>query len=415
MIKFDMTQTLFIAVLLLLLGNYIRSKVEFLKKNCIPGPVVGGLLFSIVVLVLRQTGTLTMSFDTTLQKFFMNLFFTACGFGASLVLLKKGGKRIMIFLGLAAGLAFCQNAVALTLAKVLNVEPMIALMTGSIPMTGGHGNAAAFAPIAEEMGYSGAVSVAVAAATFGLVAGSMMGGPLGNKLISKKGLFKKQSGGIGIEQDIAVGMSSVTVVESGGRDTTEEKVNYFDPKKLTKAFYLIFVGLGLGSVFHILFKIVIPGVTLPIHVMGMLGGVVIRIAMDIKKIYVPEEEIDTIGNVCLGLFVSMAVYTMRLWELAELALPLLILLFAQVVLIYLFVRYITFNVMGRDYDAAVMSAGHIGFGMGATPVAMANMQTVSDKYRYSKIAFFIVPVIGGLFSNFTNAALITFFMNLAAK
>jgi ESS family glutamate:Na+ symporter len=218
-----------------------------------------------------------------------------------------------------------------------------------------------------------------------------------------------------MKQDIAVGMSTRPVVESGSNSITEDNANYFDQKKLTKAFYLLFIGLGLGSVFHIIFKIVLPGVTLPIHVMGMLGGVIIRIIMDIKKMYVPEEEIDTIGNVSLGVFVSMAVYTMRLWELAELALPLLMLLFAQVILIFFFVRYSTFNVMGKDYDAAVMSAGHIGFGMGATPVAMANMQTVSDKFRYSKIAFFIVPVIGGLFSNFTNAALITFFMNLADK
>ncbi len=415
MIEFDMTQTLFIAVLLLILGNYIRSKVEFLKKNCIPGPVVGGLLFSVIALVLRQTNIVMFDFDTTLQKFFMNLFFTACGFGASMALLKKGGKRIVIFLGLAAALAFCQNALSMGLAKLLQIEPMIALMTGSIPMTGGHGNAAAFAPIAEEMGYTGAVTVAVAAATFGLVAGSMMGGPVANKLIIKKGLFGKASGNIEIKQDMAVGMSSGTVLDSGDGNTVEEDINIFDPKKLAKAFNLLFVGLGLGSIFHILFKIILPGVTLPIHVMGMLGGVIIRIIMDIKNIQVPEEEIDTIGNVCLGVFVSMAVYTMRLWELAELALPLLILLFAQVLLIFLFVRYITFYVMGRDYDAAVMSAGHIGFGMGATPVAMANMQTVSEKFTYSKIAFFIVPVIGGLFSNFTNAALITFFMNMAGK
>ncbi|ABR46992.1 sodium/glutamate symporter [Alkaliphilus metalliredigens QYMF] len=404
-IKFDMTQTLFIAVLLLLSGNFIRSKVTFLLKYCIPGPVIGGLIFSVLALVLRQFGIITFSFDTTLQQFFMNLFFTASGFGASMILLKKGGRMVVIFLGLAAALAIFQNITALGLSKILGVEPMIGLMTGSIPMTGGHGNAAAFAPIAEQMGYQGALTVAVAAATFGLVAGSMLGGPVANNLIEKKGLFDKTT-----QQE----KTEEVHTESGSTAVAailENKAHLFDAKRLSKGFYLIFIGLGLGSILHIIFKTALPTVTLPIHVMGMLGGVIMRITLDIKKIQVPEEEIDTIGNVCLGVFVSMAVYTMRLWELAELALPLIILLFAQVLLIFLFVRFITFNVMGRNYDAAVICAGHIGFGMGAVPVSMANMKTVSDKFAYSKIAFFVVPIIGGLFSNFTNAAIITFFMN----
>lgn len=398
-IKFDMTQTLFIAVLLLMFGNFIKSKTRFLTKYCIPGPVVGGLIFAVLALILKQTGIITFSFDTTLQKFFMNLFFTASGFGASMALLKRGGKMIVIFLALAAALAFLQNTVAMLLSGVLNVKPMIALMTGSVPLTGGHGNAAAFAPIAEEMGYQGAVTVAVAAATFGLVAGSIIGGPVANRLIVKRGLFDKK-----LQKD-----------NQGDNTVNQEKAqgHRFDSKRLSKGFYLIFIGLGLGSIFYIAAKILLPGVTLPIHVMGMLGGVIIRIIMDSKKIEVPEEEIDTIGDVCLGVFVSMAVYTMRLWELADLALPLIILLLVQLILIFFFVRFITFNVMGKDYDAAVITAGHIGFGLGAVPVSMANMKTLSDKFAYSKIAFFVVPIIGGLFSNFTNAAIITFFMNLA--
>lgn len=409
-IKFDMTQTLFIAVLLLLSGNFIRSKVKFLLTYCIPGPVIGGLIFSVIALVLRQTGILAFVFDTTLQQFFMNLFFTASGFGASMLLLKKGGKMIIIFLVLAAALAIFQNITAVVVSKILGVEPMIGLMTGSIPMTGGHGNAAAFAPIAEEMGYQGALTVAVAAATFGLIAGSMMGGPVANNLIVKKGLFNDT-----LQQEKLGETDSTHGVASGSTavvSTSEKKGHLFDGKRLSKGFYLIFIGLGFGSILHLLFKALLPSVTLPIHVMGMLGGVIMRIVLDAQQIQVPEEEIDTIGNVCLGIFVSMAVYTMRLWELAELALPLIILLFTQVILIFFFVRYITFYIMGRNYDAAVISAGHIGFGMGAVPVSMANMKTVSDKFVYSKIAFFVVPIIGGLFSNFTNAAIITFFMNL---
>ncbi len=397
-IEIDMNQTLFIAVVLLLFGNFLRSKVKFLVRYCIPGPVVGGLLFAISILALRQTGIVMFKFDTILQQFFMNLFFTASGFGASMALLKKGGKMVVIFLILAAALAALQNVLAIALAPILNVEPMIALMTGSIPMTGGHGNAASFAPIAEEMGYQGAVTVAVAAATFGLVAGSMMGGPIANNLIEKRNLFHKKLQEDGIEETAAA--------------IEEDQGHKFDVKRLSNGFYLIFIGLGLGSIFHIIFKILLPNVTLPIHVMGMLGGVIMRVGMDVKKIEVPEEEIDTIGDVCLGIFVSMAVYTMRLWELAGLALPLIILLFAQVILMFFFACFITFPMMGKDYDAAVITAGHIGFGLGAVPVSMANMKAISDKFIYSKVAFFVVPIIGGLFSNFTNAAIITFFMNL---
>lgn len=425
-IPVDSTQTLFIAVLLLLLGTFIKSKTKFFTKYCIPGPVVGGLLFSGLALALRQTGIVEFEFNTSLQQFFMNLFFTASGYGASMALLKRGGKLIAIFLGLAAVLAALQNVLAISLAGILNVEPMIALMTGSIPMTGGHGNAAAFAPIAEELGFAGAMTVAVAAATFGLVSGSIMGGPVANRLILKKGLFTKkvqQELGVEVEEeaevayDLAVGGNVTTTTRSATKTTTAKKaqaeVHPFNAKVLSRSFYLIFIGLGLGSVLHIIFKQLMPGVTLPIHVMGMLGGVIIRILMDWKKITVPEKEIDAIGDVCLGVFVSMAVYTMKLWELTGLAVPLLILLFAQVALMYLFAVYVTFPLMGKNYDSAVITAGHIGFGLGAVPVSMANMNTVSEKFAYSKLAFFVVPIIGGLFSNFTNAAIITFFMNVA--
>jgi ESS family glutamate:Na+ symporter len=335
-----------------------------------------------------------------------------------MLLLRKGGKLVVIFLGLAAALAALQNVLAVALANILNVEPMIALMTGSIPMTGGHGNAAAFAPIAEQMGYQGAVSVAVAAATFGLVAGSIMGGPFANNLIIKKGLFtKKVQQDLQAEEvayDMAVGSNLVVTDRknhAGDATAPQMKEHPFNAKVLSRAFYMIFIGLGLGSVLHLIFKALFPSVTLPIHVMGMLGGVIMRIVFDQMKIETPEKEIDAIGDVCLGVFVSMAVYTMKLWELTDLALPLLILLFAQVALIYFFVKYVTFPLTGKNYDAAVIGAGHIGFGLGAVPVSMANMKTVSDKYAYSKVAFFVVPIIGGLFSNFTNAAIITFFMN----
>ena len=400
-IEMNMTKTLFLAVILLILGRWIRSKVKFLRTYCIPDAVVGGLLFAVLALGLRNGGIVGFEFDGTLQSFFMNVFFTASGFQAGRGLIKQGGKKVAIFIVLAAALAFLQNAVAVGLSSVLGVDPLLGLMTGSIPMTGGHGNAASFAPIAEAMGATGAVSIAVAAATFGLVAGSMLGGPVGNWLIKRRGLAVEGEGGGPLELEIA------------------EETEHLDAHKSSTAALQIFVALGLGAYLADLFDIIMPNVTLPIHVMGMIGGAIVRNVIEIVRKEdpsnpksVPLAQIDIIGDISLGLFVSMAIMTMKLWELTGLAGPLIILLFAQVVLIFLFTVFITYTLMGKDYDAAVMTSGHIGFGLGAVPVSMANMNAVCGKYRYSEIAFFVVPIVGGMFSNFTNAAIITTFLNL---
>lgn len=399
MIQMDMAKTLLLAVVLLMLGGYLKTKVKFLVKYCIPDAVVGGLLFAILTLALKQTGIIEFEFDTTLQTFFMNVFFTASGFGAGASLLKKSGPKVGIFVGLAALLAFLQNVLAVSLSYVVGIEPLVGLMTGSAALTGGHGNAASFAPIAESMGATGALSVGIAAATFGLVAGSMVGGPSANRLIGKYGLFNK-------EQD---DLNKAAALEKNG-----EEVHILDGTVITRAVFLVFIALGMGSYLADIFKVLLPNVTLPIHVMGMLAGVIVRNVFDVinkSEESTPLKEIDIIGDVALSLFVSMAIMTMKLWELASLAIPLLILLFAQLILILIFVNVLTFRALGKDYDAAVMSAGHIGFGLGAVPVSMANMKTVCDKYAYSEMAFFIVPIVGGLLSNFTNAAIITAFLN----
>ncbi len=397
-IQMDIAKTLLMCVLLLAAGKVVKSKVGFLQKYCIPAPVVGGLLFAIVNLGLYQAGIAKFTFDGTMQKFFMNLFFTACGFSASVAVLKAGGKKVVIFLLIATLLSFCQNVVAVFLAKLEGLPPLLGLMTGSIPMTGGHGNAAAFAPIAEGFGLQGATSIALAAATFGLVAGCMAGGPVARGIIEKFDLFSKSSNNDTVKVKVQ-----------------EKEVTPLDARKIGSAFLQLFIGLGLGAILADVMKVLLPNVVLPIHVMGMLGGAIVTNLFPIfskeKEKVIPLQEIDILGEVSLSLFVTMAVMSMRLWDLAQLALPLLVLLGAQVILIVIFVKLITFNLMGRDYDAAVITAGHIGFGLGATPVAMTNMQTVCDSYRYSKTAFFVVPIIGGLFSNFTNAALITAFLN----
>ena len=399
-IEMNMVKTLMVSILMLLLGKFLRKKISFLGKYSIPEAVVGGLLFAVFTLIMKQTGIAEFTFDKTLESYFMNVFFTASGFEAGAALLKKSGKKVLIFVGLAAATAFLQNVIAVGLSPLVGLNAQLGFMTGSIPMTGGHGNAAAYAPIVEKAGVGGAVAIAIAAATFGLVAGSLIGGPVGNFLIKKYDLYSDTPA------EVSDDLNALAL-------ETTSRPKELNPNTFMLANILIFIALGLGAYIMDLFKILLPNVTLPIHVMGMLGGAIIRNAYDAitgDTNATPLEEIDMIGNVSLSIFVSMAIMTMQLWTLIDLAGPLLILLLAQCVFIILF-AFITFKMMGADYDAAIMVSGHIGFSMGAVPVSVANMKAICDRYRFSKIAFFIVPVVGGLFSNFTNAAIITGFMN----
>ncbi|WFA08403.1 sodium/glutamate symporter [Tissierella sp. Yu-01] len=393
-ITMNMIQSIGLAVILLLIGKKLRAKINFFEKYCIPSPVIGGILFAIITLILRLTGVLMFEFDTTLQTFFMTMFFTSVGFNASFKVLKKGGPKVIIFLGVATLLVVLQNAVAVGLAGVVGVHPLLALMTGSTPMTGGHGTSAAFAPTVEALGITGATTVAVAAATFGLVSGSMMGGPVANRLIIKHDLLnKKRASGSNIDEEL---------VESGD--------SLLDGDKVAMAFFQILIAMGVGV--YVSNLIALTGLTMPGYIGSMLVAAVIRNVSDSGAFKTPDEEIGVVGDVALNLFLAMALMTLKLWELIDLAIPMIILLVAQTVLMYLFATYITFPIMGKDYDAAVISAGHCGFGMGATPNGVANMASVAEKYEYSSVAYFVVSLVGALFIDFTNAFTITAFMNL---
>jgi ESS family glutamate:Na+ symporter len=389
----NMIQSIGLAVILLLIGKGLRKRINFFEKYCIPSPVIGGLLFAIITLVLRLTGTLMFEFDTTLQTFFMTMFFTSVGFNASFKVLKKGGPKVIIFLGVATLLVVLQNAIAVGLAGAVGVHPLLALMTGSTPMTGGHGTSAAFAPTLEAIGISGATTVAVAAATFGLVAGSMMGGPVANRLIIKHDLLNKKRSSAKVDEDL---------VESGS--------TILDGEKIASAFFQILIAMGIGV--YVSNLIALTGITMPGYIGSMLVAAVMRNVSDSGAFHTPQEEIGVVGDVALNLFLAMALMTLKLWELIDLAVPMLVLLAGQALLMYLFATYITFPIMGKDYDAAVISAGHCGFGMGATPNGVANMASVAQKYEYSAVAYFVVSLVGALFIDFTNAFVITTFINL---
>ncbi len=396
-IQMDMIQSLALAVIMLLIGKQLRSKVKFFEKYCIPSPVIGGIIFSVIALILRQSGTLMFEFDDTLQKFFMTMFFTTIGFNASLRVLKKGGPKVLLFLGVATGLAILQNVVAAGLSGVVGLEPLLALMTGSTPMTGGHGTAGAIAPTVEELGVIGANTVGLAAATFGLVSGSMMGGPLANRLIIKHDLIRKRDESVSEQLDFDSSL-------------LEEETVTLDVGRVGMAFFQILIAMGIGTYVSV-WLVDTTGLNFPGYIGAMVVAAVITNLSETGIFKTPKEEIGVVGDVALNLFLAMALMTLKLWELTDLAGPLIILLIGQVVLMALYATYVTFPIMGKNYDAAVIAAGHCGFGLGATPNGIANMDSVSEKYGYSQIAFFVLPIVGALFIDFTNALNIQLFIN----
>lgn len=392
-IQLDMYQTLAVAVLVLLLGNYLKKKIYFLQKFCIPAPVIGGLIFAIMTCICYVTGIAEFSFDDTLREVCMVFFFTSVGFQANLKVLKSGGKSLIVFLGLVIALIILQNLTAVGLAKLLNLNPLIGMCTGSIPMVGGHGTAGAFGPVLEDLNIKGATTICTAAATFGLIFGSLIGGPLGKRLIEKHSLL-----------NTAANEDDSLLVE-------DEKKHERHTNMYADAVFQLILAIGVGTIFTML--LTKTGLTFPIYIGAMLAAALMRNICEYTGIAtIHMGEINDLGGISLSLFLGMAMITLRLWELASLALPLVILLAAQVLLIIIFTYVIEFNIMGHDYDAAILVSGTCGFGTGATPNAMANMQAVCDQYVPSIKAYLLIPLVGSLFADFLNSLVITFFINL---
>ncbi|MBR8700566.1 Sodium/glutamate symporter [Fusobacterium sp. DD29] len=391
--SFNMAETLAIAVVILLLGRWIKRKVSVLEKFFIPAPVIGGVLFSLLLLIGHSTGTFAFEFDAVLKNFLMIIFFTTIGFSASFELLKKGGIGVILFLICATILVILQDVVGVYLAKFFGLHPFIGLAAGSVPLTGGHGTSGAFGPVLEKAGATGAFSVAIACATFGLVAGCLIGGPIGRRLLTKYNLKPKE------------------IENPENKDIIDmEKQLPVSEKTLFDGVVVIAISMGIGVYIPLLAQKY--GLTLPPYIGSMLIAAVIRNIADKRRVILPMKEISIIGNISLSLFLAMALMSLKLWQLAELALPLIVILIVQTVMMGLFAYFVTFNVMGRDYDACVLATGHCGFGLGATPNAMANMEAFASSTGFSAKAFFILPLVGSLFIDFVNATIITFFMNI---
>lgn len=392
-IQIDMYQTLALSVVVLMLGQFLKQKINFLEKFCIPSPVVGGLIFSVLTCILYSTGVVEFTFDDTLREVCMVFFFTSVGFQANLKVLKSGGKALAIFLGLVIALIFMQNLLAVGVSHLIGLDSLVGLCTGSIPMVGGHGTAGAFGPVLEDFNVQGATTICTAAATFGLVAGSLIGGPIGKRLIEKKHLL------------------DTIVTEDDSLLIEEEKKHERHSNMYAAAVFQLILAVGLGTIIsELLTK---TGLTFPIYIGAMIVAAIVRNVGEYSgKFDIYMGEINNLGGICLSLFLGIAMITLKLWQLAELALPLMILLGAQLLLIFLYTYYVVFRVMGKDYDAAVLAAGTCGFGMGATPNAMANMQVLCDRYAPSVKAYLLVPLIGSLFADFINSLVITLFINI---
>lgn len=387
-IELDILQSLGLAIFALILGNFLKDRFSFLRTFFIPSPVIGGLIISILVLILEKSGIAKLEFDKILQDFFMNIFFTAIGLSASFAMLKKSGS-----LGIKLALAIIillplQNIIGVGLAKVLRINPLHGIAMGSTSMTGGIGSAISFGKIMEEMGAESNITIGVAAATFGLLAGSLVGGPTARRLISKNKLVTK--GSLSKENNFDI-------------------KNLTNQKTLTKAIIIIGLAAFLGTFINkILAK---TGVNFPYYVGCQFGGLIVRNIYDSLKKPLDMDNIDLVGNISLSLFLSLALINLNISAILGLAGPMLIILIAQAIFIALYTSLVTFNILGRDYDAAVMVAGHCGVGLGQTPNAMANMEAIIEEKGPADLAMFIFPIVLAIAVNFTNPIVITFFIN----
>ncbi|MGK4115171.1 sodium/glutamate symporter [Lysinibacillus capsici] len=392
MIEINQITTVFLAVALFALGSFLINKIGFLKRFCIPAPVVGGLLFAALATILKTAGILEISLDTSLQSLFMITFFTTIGLGASFKLVKLGGKLLIIYWLACGFLALMQNVIGVSLASLMGIHPLIGMMAGAVSMEGGHGAAAAFGQTLEDLGISSAMTIGAAAATCGLVAGGLIGGPIVKYLVGKYNLTPD-------EQE-----SEEVEYENKHEQITSD--SFFTQVLLIT--FCMAVGTYVGTLFSEATGFVLPG-----YVGAMFVAVLVRNIMDkFKPEAINMKSISLIGDVTLGVFLSMALMSIKLWEIADLALPLFIIVFAQVFFIVVFSIFVLFKLLGKNYDAAVMVAGFAGHGLGATPNAMANMSAVVQRFGPSKKAFLVVPIVGAFLIDVFGIPIIITTINL---
>ncbi|MBO6143689.1 MAG: sodium/glutamate symporter [Prevotella sp.] len=418
-IQLDMIQTAGIGALALIVGMVLTRRVSFLQRFCVPSPVSGGIIFSLLTLLLYAGFHIEVSFDNTLGNTFMLAFFTSVGFQSNLKAIKQGGKLLAVMLALLVVLIAMQNLMPQFVTRLMGVSPLIGMATGSIPMTGGHGTVGGFASVLEGMGLPDAGTIGMAAATFGLIAGSMIGGPLAERIIRTKLTLEQMQSH---DEDIDPAMAGIESDEASPTGRAKRiSTNEQEFQQYAKATYCILLVMGAGTL--VSWLLARTGITFPTYFGALILAAIVRNTIGLFRYRVDGQwmkadrlldmdRIVSVGNICLSMFLGMAMISLKLWQLHSLALPLVVILVSQVLLIAMFTYWVAFPLLGRDYDAAVLCAGMCGFGLGATPNAMANMSAVCYKYHYTVKPFLIVPIIGAMFADLINTAVITLFLNI---
>lgn len=413
-ISLNLYQTLAAAIIVYYIGVFLRLKFSFLRTYCIPAPVVGGMLFAVLNAVLYTNGIWTYEQDTVMQEVCMMLFFTSVGYTASLRLLRSGGLLVLRMALVTVGLIVCQNIIGVSLAKLLQLDPLIGMATASIPMVGGHGTAAAFGPLLEQLGLPNGTTVAIAAATFGLVAGGLLGGPIGEGLVRRFNL--KSSSDIerldpqSYQHEIAKLEQAASDKQKA--DAEEHKTGQsIDNQRFMNALAHLFLAMGVGTLLSRFFVSV--GLVFPAYIGAMLIAALIRNVADLTQAYkIYQRESEVLGTLALTVFLSCVLMGLKLWQLSDLALPMLLLLLTQAGFMAIYAYFVVYRVMGADYEAAVMTSGTCGFGLGATPNAIANMTAMTEIFGPAPTAFFVIPLVGSLLIDPINASIITIFLNL---
>ncbi|MCL1079497.1 sodium/glutamate symporter [Parashewanella spongiae] len=397
-IEIPILETLLISLIILFSGYYLNSKIAFLRNNNIPEPVVGGIVFAFLSAVIHVNFGINLQFDMALKVPLMTVFFTTIGLGASFSLLSKGGPKVALFLSVATFYVFIQNAVGVSIAAATGMDPLMGLIGGSVTLSGGHGNGATYADLfISEFGmHENVFELAMAVATLGLILGGLVGGPVSKRLIKKHNL--KADTSYHKELD-----DTVTFVP--------EDHDFVNPKKMMETLFVILLCMCLGRLGYEALKSI--DIVFPAFLIPLLFGVVITNLTEFTKIYkVSRACIDLWGTMALSIFLAMALMSLKIWELVSLAGPMIFMVLVQAIMLMIFAYFITFKVMGKDYNAAIMAGGHCGFGLGATPTAVANMETLVSRYGSSPQAFLVVPLVGAFFIDITNALIIQLYLSL---
>ena len=409
-IAVDPYYTLIVATLVLLVGRLMVDRIKFLQDFNIPEPVAGGLLAAVIIYILHVSTGVSFAFDKGLQDSFMLIFFSSIGLSADFSRLKAGGVGLVLFLLVVSAFIVVQNVVGVGLAGALGLDPIIGLVTGSITLTGGHGTAGAWGKVLEEQHHIvGATDLGMASATFGLVLGGLIGGPVARKLVNKMGM--KPSAKAAQAHDTAD-----TAIDDVFEHAHQRRLITANAAVETMALFAACLAFSALMTTPEVKSFLPSWFTLPQFVWALLFGVLLRnFLTSAFKVNMFDRAIDVFGNASLSIFLGIALLNLKLWQLLDLALPMLIILAVQTAVMALYAYFVTYRFMGKDYDAAVLAAGHCGFGLGATPTAVANMQSVTERFGPSHKAFLIVPMVGAFFIDFVNAFILTGFVNFLGK